>query len=695
MFVPCILNSISKTSNYIIKSGTQCSSFEQTALFEFSVLLRFQIEFSQLRFPMNLLRLLLTLLITSATAFTAYAQRTGGTGNTDGDNETSKTDERSPDSVFVSYFSLNEQGAYTRYAVSKPLDHFQEYDVAKQYNKFYANTGNAGSASYPLQFSLKPNSDFRFKTDVFEPYQLKDDSIKFYISDSPFSHLRYHLGTAKEQKLDLVFSQRIGSGLYLGLNARFANAPGLYLRQRSYYAGATVYAAFLYPTQRYGALVTYRNDRLVNYENGGLTDVNYFFQNIESNRKVIPTNLSKALNRGKGSGIVFQQYFNILKPKLVHKTDSTTVLVPRKFDAGRFVHTFRYSRTGNAYEDLDLPNSFNFYPVFYNDSLSVLDSVFYTHFENCLVYSNEVPDTLGKSFPLQYSFGLRFQTNKLHQDTIDKVFHQTIPFGMLKGIIRQKTFFKATANLVLGGYNNGDYTLDGSFYQFFGKQNHKAYINVLKGLSHPDYYFNHYIADNFRWNNSFSAQDYLKGEFGVVLKGFDLNASYIRMTNYTYLDQRIIPVQYTGALTVLSGHISKELKIKHWITTIYASAQQVTPDSILQLPALIGKLSVCYDVVLFKNALHAQLGISGTYHSEWFQDAYMPALRAFYRQNNYLAGNYPYLDVFVNLNIKRARIFIKYEHFNAGLMNYNYMIIPGYPMADAAFKFGISWLFFD
>lgn len=652
---------------------------------------------------MSLFRLFFIILLTSVIISATYAQGIKGGvinenqgGNQEGDEEgRSQKDVRSPDSVFVSYFYLNEQGAYARHAVSKPLNNFQEYDVSKQYNQFYATLGNPGSASYPLQFALKPGPDFRFRSDVFGPYKLKEDSIRFYISDNPFSHLTYQMGPLKEQKFTVSFSQRIGSGIYLGLNARFANAPGIYLRQRNYNSGATFYAAFLYPTQRYGAIATFKTDRSVNYENGGISDLDQFKDNTETNRKVYTTYLANAMNRGKSTGVVFQQFFNILKPTITVKTDSTTTIVHRKFDAGRFVHTFRYSRTGTAYEDKGLPTSFNFYPGFYNDSLSLFDSVRITHFENCLVYSNEVPDTLGKSFPLQYSFGLRFQTDKLNQDTINRVYNQTVPFGMLKGIIKGKTFFKASAFLVLGGYNAGDHSIDGSFYQFFGKQNHKAYLSVSKGITHPDYFFNHYYADNFRWNNSFGAQDYIKGEFGVVLRGFDLNASYTRMTNYVYLDPFIKPVQYTGALTVLSGHVSKELRLKRWITTIYAAAQQITPDSILRLPALMGKLTICYDVRLFKNALHAQAGISGTWHSEWYQNAYMPALRAFYKQNTSISGNYPYLDAFINLNIKRARLFIKYEHLNAKLMNFSYIIVPDYPQPDAAFKFGISWLFFD
>ena len=241
----------------------------------------------------------------------------------------------------------------------------------------------------------------------------------------------------------------------------------------------------------------------------------------------------------------------------------------------------------------------------------------------------------------------------------------------------------------------GDYLLEGNFYQFFGKRGNKLYANVVKGLSHPEYFFSKYNADNFRWDNSLNQLDIIKAELGATIRGFSANASFSRISNFTYLNKDILPVQNKGGMTVSEVTVSKIFTSRHLIASVFAGAQRITPDSILQLPAFIGKLTFCYDAILFKKALHAQIGLSGTYHTTWYQDAYMPALRSFYRQDFYLAGNYPYLDVFVNFNVKRARLFLKYEHFNAGFFGYNYIMVPYYAQPDAKLKFGISWVFFD
>jgi hypothetical protein len=73
----------------------------------------------------------------------------------------------------------------------------------------------------------------------------------------------------------------------------------------------------------------------------------------------------------------------------------------------------------------------------------------------------------------------------------------------------------------------------------------------------------------------------------------------------------------------------------------------------------------------------------------------MPATRSFYLQDKKQIGNYIYMDVFLNVKIQRARIFIMYSHFNASFMKQSYYMVPNYPQQDAAFKFGVDWRFFD
>jgi hypothetical protein len=83
------------------------------------------------------------------------------------------------------------------------------------------------------------------------------------------------------------------------------------------------------------------------------------------------------------------------------------------------------------------------------------------------------------------------------------------------------------------------------------------------------------------------------------------------------------------------------------------------------------------------------------YTSAYYANAYMPATGQFYIQTEKKYGDYPFIDFFINAQIKTVRIFIKVDHLNSGLMGNYYMLTPHYPMSDRAFKFGISWRFFD
>jgi len=83
------------------------------------------------------------------------------------------------------------------------------------------------------------------------------------------------------------------------------------------------------------------------------------------------------------------------------------------------------------------------------------------------------------------------------------------------------------------------------------------------------------------------------------------------------------------------------------------------------------------------------------YNTKYYADAYNPALGVFHQQNEKKLGNYPYLDVFLNIKLKRTRFFLKYEHLNSGWIYKNYFSALHYPRNEGMFKAGISWTFYD
>ena len=98
---------------------------------------------------------------------------------------------------------------------------------------------------------------------------------------------------------------------------------------------------------------------------------------------------------------------------------------------------------------------------------------------------------------------------------------------------------------------------------------------------------------------------------------------------------------------------------------------------------------------LFGNAAILQPGIDLFYNTSYFADGYMPVTRQFFAQQDKKIGNYVYMDLFVNLMIKRFRFFVQMQHLNAFWSSNNYYMVPHFPMQGQAFKFGLSWNFYD
>jgi hypothetical protein len=121
---------------------------------------------------------------------------------------------------------------------------------------------------------------------------------------------------------------------------------------------------------------------------------------------------------------------------------------------------------------------------------------------------------------------------------------------------------------------------------------------------------------------------------------------------------------------------------------------KLTGDDI-RVPIALGRGMLYYQNDLFKKRLRLQVGAQVSYSMGYYANAYNPALSDFHLQNDKQVGNYPFIDVFLNLRVKKLRMFVKFTHINAGWLGYNYYHVPHYPANDFAWHFGINWAFLD
>ena len=163
---------------------------------------------------------------------------------------------------------------------------------------------------------------------------------------------------------------------------------------------------------------------------------------------------------------------------------------------------------------------------------------------------------------------------------------------------------------------------------------------------------------------------------------------------YYGADSRVAQSGATISLTSL--YARKDFRLGGFHFDHRVLLQWSTNQEVIPVPLCSAYLSYYYDMWVVRDVLRLQMGFDGRYNTKFYAPSYNPALAAFYNQRDVRLGNYPYIDVFVAAKWKRMRIFLKYQHANAGLFGNNqYFTVAGYPLNPGMFKMGISWGFYD
>ena len=149
-------------------------------------------------------------------------------------------------------------------------------------------------------------------------------------------------------------------------------------------------------------------------------------------------------------------------------------------------------------------------------------------------------------------------------------------------------------------------------------------------------------------------------------------------------------------MSVLTTSLRKDFAIWKFHFDNKALLQLSSDPDVMPLPLLALNLRYYFQFDVVKNVMEMQVGLNGTFTTKWYAPAYNPVLGVFHNQNVEKYGNCPIVDAFVNVQWKRASIFVKVMNLNMGwpFDKADYFTAAGYINTQRVVKLGISWPFY-
>jgi hypothetical protein len=587
---------------------------------------------------------------------------------------------------------------------------FNRYRIADRYSPINATLGNYGLPFYQMNFFDRTIDPDKFLYWYYYPFIWQPERYVFMNTQVPFTELLWTYGSPREtaeQTFRVRHSQNVNRYLNLGLIFDVNYSLGQYKYQQSTDKDFTLYSS--YTREKYNFYFAAAINNLTANENGGIKDTAQLKELSSSEIEVNLGALNNAQSILKNRNIMFIQRYTIGSTDSVKK-DTTKTAVRKPFGlSGTFSHIFVFDVNKRTYSDAS-PIS-GYYDSVYISKTKTFDSLYQRSIQNTIRFDFTTDPT--RKFRFGGGVGIRNELFRYSQiiPTHDTLLADTVIWrrnnnaliGKLFNNIGNKFNWEASGELYLTGFKRGDFSLSGIATKWFDWKKGKAFWNVTGSIHNrqPSFWFNQWGGNNFEWNNSFNKEFRidLGTQFSYPGRNAELRLNYAIIDNYVDFDSLALPVQHTGGLSVASLYAKKDLRAWKFHLTTDLLIQKSSNKEVLDLPlASVRSAGFFEHTFIFKHTngrLSTQFGADVTYNTSYHPYGYMPATGRFYRQDKYTTGNYPYLNVFLNIKLKRTRIFLMLDHINSGYSGYNYIQVPYFPMNVRMFRYGIAWTFYD
>ena len=600
------------------------------------------------------------------------------------------------------------------------LYNYYKQSIPSEMSDAWATTGALGAEGINMIFSeRRPTSDF-FLGDALAIWLPDEKANRFYNTRIPMTLLSFNTSGGREtsqERLRANFSGNVNAKAQIGAMIDYIYSKGSYNYQATkdlIWGASGSYMGDRYEFQGY-----FNHFNMLNKENGGITDILYIKDPAQLqggvssiNPKSIPTNLTDAHTRYSGDDLMLNSRYKV---GYWHEEEINDTTVKRTYiPVSSFIWTLRYKSGKHVFIDKSPTETREFFENTYLDNRQTRDNTTYWSLSNTLGLS------LLEGFHKYAKFGLAaYVTHEIRRynqtpDTLDRENpdYGLTPFPEGIGTIAPKTtqnllwvggqlskqkgsILTSNANAEFGliGEAVGEVKINGSLATRFKLLGDTVTIAAQGGFHNETapYLLNNYLSNHFIWKNDFGKIRRVNfgGRLDLPFSGTSLSVDVDNIQNYIYFNDKYLPTQHGSNIQIFSARLNQDFRlgILNWRNRV--TYQTSSNDNVIPLP----KLAVYSNLfLLFKVAtLHVQLGVDCDYYTSYYGLAYQPATASFATQRKVKVGNYPFMNVYANMKLSKARFFVLFSHFNQGLFGgNNYFSVPDYPLNPRRLQLGVS-----
>lgn len=614
-----------------------------------------------------------------------------------------------PDSVIYRRMFVWKADPYlNRPEVVNPDTTYNENFSDYPYMRKDVNAVTLGVSGSPVQFF---NYFKREELDIFPfaspylSYSYTPQTMRFYNVKSPYTELAYW-GTlfANKQKeetnVEFLHTQNFTPAFNFNILYKRYGGAGILEKEKT--DNRTLAFTANYLGKRYVMQGGYIFNRIKRTENGGISDLSMFLDTIVDAR-TIPVALQDAKSQVRRNTVfITQSYgipFRIFKRDTLGYGEGTMAYVGH---SGEFSTYSRYYTdvigTGDEAGRALYGDRFFINPTTSADSVRVmqLENKFFLRLQP---WAREaIVSKLDAGVGFQYLSLFGFEPGYFLAGNRNR--HQGnlyVYFGA-SGQFKRYFSWEGFGRYNLAGYYANDFAIDGQvrFSAYPLEEGIHLTGKIHVSQKRPNYFYNHYYSNHYIWDNDFAKTTETRIEGKLEIPHWKLEAffGYSLLADNVYFDTLGMAVQNNEPMSILTACVQKNFRAWKFHFDNQVLFQLSSRQEVVPLPKLALRLRYYLQLPVVKDVLTAQLGVEGTFNTKYYMPAYSPALGLFHNQDEMKLGNNPYLDVFVNLQWKRASIFVKYVNAAQDWPKSNYFSAYPYLKPQTAFKLGIHWPFY-